>query len=153
MVTFPEPLHPRANPPWLRLLARLFASSLDRQLASGRPPESSRLLAARSLMLVSPSTRATLERNWLHMLAQARRSPGARDPRVPLCRDRIIAAEDAVRVMLDALVVHRPVSGRGVAQASWLLGDGAGPLYNPHCAVDLQTALREVTARVDSAAR
>jgi hypothetical protein len=69
---------------------------------------------------------------------------------VPLCRDRIIAAEDAVRVMLDALLVHRPITARSVAQASWLLGDGAGPLYNRHCAVDLQTALREVTAQLDS---
>jgi hypothetical protein len=32
-----------------------------------------------------------------------------------------------------------------------LLGDGAGPLYNHHCAVDLETALREVTAQLDSA--
>ncbi len=66
----------------------------------------------RSRMLVSPSTRAALERNRLDMLAQARRSTRAKNPRVPLCRDQIIAAEDAVRAMLDALVVHRPVSRR-----------------------------------------
>jgi hypothetical protein len=141
----------RANTPWLRLLASLRSSSLDRQLASGRHPEASRLLAVRAMKLVSPSTRAALADNWRDLFAQARRPPVARNPRIPLCRDRIIAAEDAARAMLDALSASRPVPARGVAMAGGLLREGTGPLYSRHCTTNLADLLRQVTAQLDPA--
>ena len=141
----------RKNSAWLRLLAAMCASSLDRQLASGRRPESNRLLAARAVQLVSPSVRASLARDWRDLLSQPHQPPLARNPRVTLCRDRIIAAEGAVRDMLDALSGSRSAPARWIATASWLLSDGAGPIYNRHCATDLEIALREITAQLDPA--
>ncbi len=147
----PEGLVPRPDQPWLRLLSRLLAPSLDRQLASGCSPESNRLLATRAQRLVSPSVRGALTRNWLDLLTVARRPAVPRISHTPLCRDRIIAAEDEIRAMLGVLSTTLPTPARGVAMASWLLRNGAGPLYNRHCAADLRTELREATAQLDPA--
>ena len=145
----PERLVPRPNQAWLRLLARLFAPALDRQLASGCSPESNRLLATRAQSLVSPSMRRALAGNWLDLMNVVRRPPVVRIPHTPLCHDRIMAAEDDIRAMLGALSAALPTPARGVAMASWLLRNGAGPLYNRHCPVDLHAELREATAHLD----
>ena len=147
--TNPEHLVPRPSQIWLRLLAHMFASSLDRRLASGCSPESSPLLATRAQRLVSSSMRRALAHNWLDLMNVVRRPPVARSPHTPLCRDRIIAAEDDIRAMLEALSTALPTPAHGVAMASWLLRNGAGPLYNRHCAVDLGAELREATAQLD----
>src|SRR5579863_7579902 len=80
----PEGLVPRPDQAWLRLLARLLASSLDRQLASGCVPESNRLLATRAQRLVSPSMRCALARNWFDLLTVARRTAVPRISHTPL---------------------------------------------------------------------
>jgi hypothetical protein len=144
-----ERLATRHSTPWLRVLTLVLSSTLDRQLASGCRPEFSRLLAARAVRLASPSMRAEVARSWERVLAQARRPPVAITPRVPFCRDRIVAAEDAVLFMLGALSASRPVPARGVAMAIRLLSDGTGPLYNRNSGTDLLSALREVTAQLD----
>jgi hypothetical protein len=136
--------------PWDRVLARVFACSLDRRLAAGRAPESSRLLASRAQQLVSSATRRELARDWEHLLEVTRRPPARRTPRVPLCRDRISAAEADVRDMLTSLLTPLPMCARGVATASRLLSDAAGPLCSRHCTDDdLRAALREATAQLD----
>ncbi len=66
----------------------------------------------------------------------------------PLCRDRVAAAEPAVRLMIDALVAAVPVPARGVALAGQLLRDGAGPVYNRRSPVGLEAALQEVIAQL-----
>jgi hypothetical protein len=145
----PVVLRSQTNGTGRRLLARLAASRLDRQLASGVPPESSGLLAARAEDLVSPPVRRALARRWESILVQVHRPPVMRDPRVRLCRQRIIAAEDEVRAMVRALMAPLPVPPRGVAMVNQLLGDGAGPLYNPDSAIDVGTALRMATELLD----
>ena len=60
-----DPRHPhgliaRANHRWVRMVVRLLGSTLDAQLARGRPPESNRFLAARAQILVSPTGRRAL---------------------------------------------------------------------------------------------
>jgi hypothetical protein len=132
-----------------RLIARLLAPSLDRQLAAGRPPECHRLLATRAQTLVSPEDRRALAARWEHLLEVARIQPARAIRRVPLCRDRIVGAESAVQDMLRALEAPSPVSARGAAMASILLSDGAGPLYNRQSSVDLIAAVREATAELD----
>ena len=47
--------------------------------------------------------------------------------------------------MLAVLACPLPISPRGAAMASVLLGDGAGPLHNPHSAVGLAAAVRNAT--------
>src|SRR5262245_38307912 len=59
--------------PRQRVLARLLGASLDRQLAAGRPPESSPLLAARARLIVSLPRRTAMAGNWRHLLAVAAR--------------------------------------------------------------------------------
>jgi hypothetical protein len=137
---------------WDRLRARLLARSLDRRLAAGHPPESSRLLATRALVLVRPDQRQAVARNWEHLLTVAGH-PSARPlGRLPLCRGRIVEAEPVVRRMLAALVAPRPVPVRGVAMAAALLSDGSGPLYNGHCALDLVAAVGQMTQQLDASA-
>ena len=154
-------LHDRGDPrrlllrpvgPWNRLLARLLAVSLDRRLAAGHPAESSPLLATRARTLVAPDERRTLASNWEHLLDVTRTQPPRLVRRIPVCRDRIAAAESSVREMIVALVAPQPVPARGVATVSLLLGDGTGPLYNRRSPTDLVSALREATMRLDPVA-
>jgi hypothetical protein len=134
-----------------RPLAALFAPTLDRQLASGRPPESGALLAARAARLVSAPKRRRLVRDWQRVLDQATRPPRARNPHAPLCRDRIIGAAGEVHALLGALATPLPVPARGVAMAGQLLSDGTGPLYNRNSPAHLSDALADVTAQLDPA--
>jgi hypothetical protein len=148
-----DPDHPgltaRSNRRWGRLLARLLGPTLDRRLAQGLPSESSHLSAVRAQVLVSPAVRCALAQNWESLLVQARTPPVMRDPRVPVNRDGIIACEPDIRALLDALLAPLPVPARGVAVASWLLADGAGPVYDRRHSADLGTAVREATAQLD----
>jgi hypothetical protein len=129
-------------------MARVRGTALDRQLADGCPPESSRLLAARAQMLVSPVTRRALARNWEHILVQAHKAPAMRDPRVRLNRRGVIACERYIQEMQVALLTPRPVPARAPAMMSCLLGNGMGPLYDRRRPGDLTVALRETVAQL-----
>ena len=141
----------RRRSPLPGILAILFGHVLDRQLASGRSPAASSVVAARAEYLLSQH-RWELVQSWQRVLDQAGRAPRARNPHAPLCRDRIIGAGGDVRIMLEALSSALPVSARGVAMAGLLLSDGTGPLYNRNCAMDLPAALREVTTHLHARA-
>jgi hypothetical protein len=138
--------------PWDCLLARLRAPSLDRQIAAGCPPATSRLLAIRARQIVSPAGRRGLAQGWEHVLDLARRPPVPRPPRGPLCRDRIAAAERDVRGMLAVLTGALPIAARGATMASVLLSDGTGPLHNHRSPLDLGAAVRQATRQMDPAA-
>jgi hypothetical protein len=135
-------------PLWVLFGARLFGASLDRQLAEGRAPESSRLLATRAQLIASPTRRRRLAENWLSLLVEARAPYILINPRVPVVRDRIIAAQAQIHALVDALLAPLTAS-RGVAMASTLLSDGSGPVFNRECQADLASLLREVTAQLD----
>ena len=57
--------------PWHRLLARVLAASLDRQLAGGTRPEASALLAARAMALTSAGYRRALAASLRRMSERA----------------------------------------------------------------------------------
>src|SRR5665647_824050 len=61
---------PRSTHTPLHILigARLFGGSLDRRLAEGESPATSRLLATRAQLIVSPSQRQALAQSWLLLL-------------------------------------------------------------------------------------
>ena len=141
---------PRANRVPLRVLVgvRMLGASLDNKLAEGCAPETSRLLATRAQLIVSPTMRQALADNWLALLVQAREPAGFLSPRVPLVLDWIVAAQTQIQELADALLAPMPTS-RGVAMARSLLSDGSGPIYNSACSTDLGLALREVIARLD----
>ena len=130
----------------------MLGSSLDRELAAGRQPESARLLAARADDIVSLRRRQALARNWEHLLEMARRLAGPGSARVLLRRDRITAAEPEVRQMMTRLLAPLPVAAQGVAAVSVLLTDATGPLYNLRSHAPLVTLLRAATAQLDPSA-
>src|SRR5258708_2857503 len=91
--------------PWHRLLARVLAVRLDRQLASGTRPEVNAILAARAMFLTSARYRRALARSLRRMLAAsvapsagprpmaaAKSAEAVFRPHVPLRRDRIAGA-------------------------------------------------------------
>jgi hypothetical protein len=131
-----------------RVLARMFGASLDRQLAAGQAAESDRLLAARARHIVSLSRRRALARDWEHLLAVARRAPA---PAVPLCRDRIAAAEPRIRELVACLRTPLPVPAQGVASASVLLTDATGPLYHRPSRAALDGLLGDAITQLDPA--
>ncbi len=136
---------------WNRSIARLGAASLDHQLATGTPPGWSRALAARAHQLTDPAACRALAEDWGHLLDACRQPGTARNPRTPLCRDRILAAETDIRDLLTVLAAiseARPESASGVAMASMLLRDGTGPLYNQHSPTDLSTAIVNATTHM-----
>jgi hypothetical protein len=135
--------------PWDRLLARVRAPSLDRQLAAGYPSRPSRALAIRAQEIISPAGRRELAQRWEHVLDLAGRPPVPLTPRAPLCRGRIAAAERDVREMLDVLTGALPIAARGAAMASVLLSDGTGPLHNRRSPLDLAAEVRQATRQLD----
>jgi hypothetical protein len=143
-----------------RLAARLLAPSLDRQLATGRPPHSSRTLASRTLasralamrarQIVSPAGRSGLARNWIRVMDVAVRPPVPLPLHGPLCRGAVAAAERDVREMIAVLDSGLPIAAPGAALASWLLRDGTGPLHNHRSGIELSAAVREATRQMAS---
>jgi hypothetical protein len=140
--------------PWHRLLARCLASRLDRQLADGVRPEMNAVLAARAMVLTSVRYRqglvASLRRMLAasvspqtrpRMLAASRSAGAARQPHVPLRRDRIACSASALDGLARSLAVTRPVAAQGVAMVSQLLADGGGPLYRTGARDDLDAIL------------
>jgi hypothetical protein len=134
-----------------RMLARAFGASLDRQLAAGCPPESAWLLAVRAQDIVSLPSRQALARNWDHLLRVARRAPAPRSPAVPICADRIAAAEPAIHELLKRLTTPLPVTAQGVAMASAPLTDATGPVYNRRSPVALAGLLEAAITQLDPA--
>ena len=133
---------------WVRLGARIFGSSLDEHLADGDQPDAHPLLSARALQLSSWQLRRSIADSWLDILIQARQKLTPFDPRIPVVRRRVVEADDQIRAVADALVAPL-TTARGVAMASSLLTDGAGPLYNPGSTTDLRSALGDVLRLLD----
>jgi hypothetical protein len=136
--------------PWDRFIARLLASPLDHQLATGHPPQSSRALAIRARQIVSPARRRALAKNWSHVLDRAVQPVVPLTPRAPLCRGAVAAAERDVREMIAILAGCLPIAARGAALASWLLTDGAGPLHNHRSRLELSAAVQEAIRQMGS---
>jgi hypothetical protein len=135
--------------PWDRLLAGVLAASLDRQLATGRPPRSGQVLIIRARDIATPAARRKLARRWTNVLDQARHQPVPRFVAAPLQRGAVIAAQQDLHEMISLLNSARPIDARGVAMASSLLRDGTGPLYNRRSLLDLGTAVRAATRQMD----
>jgi hypothetical protein len=136
----------------LRLIDRILAGwngfSLDARLAAGASPEGDRLLAARAIILVKLRRRQKLARDWGRLANMARERPAA-SVRIPLRRDRLVAATPEILELQDCLRAALPVPVRGVAMANRLLTDATGPVYNRRSPVDLRIALRDAIWQMD----
>jgi hypothetical protein len=137
-----------------RLLVRLSSARLDRELAAGSAPESSRLLTMRADLLVSPPFRIELADNWDHLLdVAAGRVTMSPQRRAMLRRERITDAEPQIRELSALLRGLQPVPARGVVSARALLTDGTGPVYSPVSTTVLSDAIANVIAELDPASR
>ena len=70
---------------------------------------------------------------------------------MPLCRDRIAAAEPGIRELIACLRAPLPVPAQGVAAASLLLTDATGPLYHRRSQAALDDLLGDAIAQLDRA--
>lgn len=98
-----------------RLIARLRASSLDRQLAVGVAPAAGSALAAHRARIVAPPERHAVART----LSESMQEAGHRGT----------LAEDLSERLIQRLYAPGPVCERGMARLRLLLSDGSGPLY------------------------
>jgi hypothetical protein len=97
---------------------RALAASLGRMLAAS----------------VSPHARPRL--------MTASRSAGvARQPYIPLRRDRIAGSASELDGLARSLAGQSPVPAQGVAMVSQLLADGGGPLYRAGARDDLDAMI------------
>jgi hypothetical protein len=140
------PLHARL---WDRLLVGALAPSLDRQLAAGRSPRPSQVLAIRAREIATPAARRKLAQRWINVLDQASRQPVPRYVRAPLQRGAVVAAREDLHEMISVLTSGRPIDARGAAMSGSLLRDGTGPLYNRRSPVDVSAAVRAATRHMD----
>jgi hypothetical protein len=139
--------------PWHRLMARGLGTRLDRQLAAGAPPEANAILAARAMFLTSAGYRCGLAANLRRLVvAAAPVAPDARlsvrvarQPYVPLRRDRIARSAPGLAELAGSLAARGPVPARGVAMVSQLLADGGGPLYRTACRDDLNAIVERAS--------
>ena len=113
--------------PRARLLARLRAGSLDRELLAGADPAGSPQLAARALALTSPRSRATLVAGLERWLSPARGATSRL--RVLPRRDLAVAGEAEVRAIVTELRGSTRLYAQGLAQLRALITDGTGPAY------------------------
>lgn len=144
----------RSARPWELVKAGLCPHHLDEELARGASPDATGPLALRAQTLARESFRRGLARSARQILAEAVRPPSARPalgPAVPVCRARIRAVAAELTELIDRLQLPGPVSVRGVAQVSVLLGDGSGPLYHPASRDDLRARLTEAAGALSQA--
>jgi hypothetical protein len=121
---------------------------VDRWLAwrIGQPPPDA-VICERMRQLVTAPERRRLARS-LRAIGDQGMHPGVYRASVvnPRAASANRAAIERLAARLEA--TERPVSARGVARTVELLGDGAGPLYNPSCAGDLGPALARALSKL-----
>jgi hypothetical protein len=86
-------------------------------------------VAARAQAIVSLPHRESLARSWDHLLRVARRGPARRTAAVPLNATAILAAEPAIRELMERLTAPLPVPAQGVAAATIPLTNATSPVY------------------------
>jgi hypothetical protein len=131
-----------------RLVARLRASALDRELARGVAPETCGALTLRARALIGPAARATLARQLRRVVSDAR---GGHTwlSRVPVRRREVLEVAQELDVLADRLAAPGPVDVRGVAQVQVLLTDGIGPLYYRGATGELRASVANALHRLE----
>ncbi len=70
---------------------------------------------------------------------------------MPVCADQVVAAEPAIRDLMNRLTAPLPVPARGVAMARVLLTDAASPVYSRRARIALTDAVAAAAAQLDPA--
>jgi hypothetical protein len=132
---------------WIALLeARLRASSLDRELASGIAPWRSPVHAARALRLTGDRSRRGIARSLEHLVEQAQDPPSLdRSAAIAPCREQVMDALPVLLSITGRLRSGNPIDARGIARLNRLLSDGNGPCYVRIERNALTDALQEIS--------
>jgi hypothetical protein len=131
-----------------RLMARLQAHALDRELARGVAPETCGALTLRARTLIGPAARAALARQLRRVVSDVR-GGHVWLSRVAVRRPAVLDAADELEVLADRLAAPGPVDVRGVAQVQLLLTDGTGPLYFPSETEELRARVANALGRLE----
>ena len=133
-----------------RLLCALRSGALDRELAHGLRPETSRTRSLWAALLVTPARRRCYATTLLRLVAAAEQ-PGSRLARrlPPPTRARLRTCAADLRRLADRLVAPQPVTAGGMARVRLLLTDGGGPLHGPAPAATLRRAVAEALDALD----
>jgi hypothetical protein len=115
-----------------RVVARVLAPRLDRELAGGIAPWSSSAHAARAVQLTSARARRALARS-IERLIEDVEKPRSRfvSAVISPCAAQVRHATPLILTLASRLRSAEPVNARGIAQLSRLLSDGGGPYYMP----------------------
>jgi hypothetical protein len=123
---------------------------LDRRLAEGVSPTNSHELSLRAHQLMRVRTRRALSGGLTDAVETAGRPRPLCTSAVPLVREGVLEAADALECLAHDLTTVADPSVRGVALASFLMCDGAAsPLYNRRSPV----TVLEIAQRARSALR
>jgi hypothetical protein len=130
--------------PGERMLARLRAARLDRELSEGADPDASPQLCARVLALTSTPGRMALAEG-LERLVHSAHSPAA-GRHVPLQAAPVLSNEPVVEELVSVLRAGTPLYVRGLAMLSRLLSDSSGLAYHSDSGARLAEELQRVRA-------
>jgi hypothetical protein len=148
--TISNPTPPTADRLWVRVLARLRATSLDRRIATGDIARSDPALAARARLIVSARNREDLAESWEHLLARAGQPVAPRSPQVSVRSGAVLAVELQLRELIALIRQPGRANPEGIARAGLLLTDGTGPIYNSRRASELLSAIEAATSALRS---
>jgi hypothetical protein len=134
---------------WDRILARVRARTLDERLLAGARPEESRLLVARSAILLDPENRSDVAKALTEMLDAAEHARMNYMRAQLVLRDfELVKARSQIRDLANALEGNAPVSPRGVILADRLIRDGGSPMFWPSDN-SVEAAVREARAALE----
>ena len=130
-----------------RVIAELFATRFDKQLAAGVAPEPGSALAAHVSRVASAGERRQLAEALRNSVSETHSRRTRMSARIPVDRSGVAAAVGLIDQVALRLLGPRPVSARGVARLRLLLSDGGGPMYWSG-GRDLGAELRAVLAQL-----
>jgi len=137
----------RQEPHWDdRIVARLLAPRIDRDLAQGTLSRSTVTHAARAVQLTDGRGRRSLARSLQLLVERAERTaPSGMSAAIAPCREQVRNALPEIRAISAWLRTAEPVDARGVAMLRAVLADGGGPCYVRSHPAALTARLQEVS--------
>jgi hypothetical protein len=132
-----------------RVIARMLACSLDRELAAGAPAHLSGAHAARSGQLTTDRTRRAVANGLDRLIEQAEAPPSRFQITAVPCRGQVRQATDILRAIAARLRSAEPLGVRGIARLRTFLSDPTGPFYTPGQGDVLTVWLQETIRLLD----
>jgi hypothetical protein len=123
-----------------RLKAMAGRHTLDRRLARGVDPETSRELACRAHVLRGWRVRHAFADGVERTVHEAEHPDLRYSARIPVAREEVLAARGDLLRIAEALRAEPAGDARGIAEVALLLTDGSGPLFTRHPAGTLREA-------------